>query len=128
MAVVAVAGCQSRTKATPTPAVQMPDGTALQTARRFEEQLLTAYDAQIRRTPLPDRGPLQVERAIHATHLLALHGTPASRGAAARHGTSTQSMLRSSARELRRLALAATNGPNAALFASIAASHTASAG
>jgi hypothetical protein len=39
-----------------------------------------------------------------------------------------RSALRTSAAELRRLALAAVDGANAALLASIAASHTASAG
>jgi hypothetical protein len=76
---------------------------------------------------LHKRGALQVERAIHATHLAALHGSaPSSPQRATAHVT--RSALRASAAELRRLALNATVGANAALLASIAASHTASAG
>lgn len=126
VAVVAVAGCQSRTKTTPPGAAHGPDAAALETARRIEAELLATYDRKIKRTPLHARGALQVERAIHSTHLSALHGSPAHPSAATRPG-SARALLRSSAGQLRRLALAATDGRTAALLASIAASHTASA-
>jgi hypothetical protein len=126
VAVVAVAGCQSRTKATPPPARE-PDAAALETARRFEAELLAAYDVMIRQTPLHARGALQVERAIHSAHLSALRGTPA-RAPAGTRRDSAQSLLHASAGQLRRLALGAADGGNAALLASIAASHGAGAG
>jgi hypothetical protein len=127
VAAVAVAGCQSRTKATPPPAAREPDAAALETARRFEAELLAAYDLMIKRTPLHARGALQVERAIHSTHLSALGGTP-THASSTSHRDSAQTLLRATADQLRRLALGAADGANAALFASIAASHTASAG
>jgi hypothetical protein len=126
-AAVAVAGCQSRTKSTPSPTTREPDAAALATARRFETELLAAYDRMIKRTPLHARGALQVERAIHSTHLTALHGKPAHSSPAAQRDSAV-ALLRASAGQLRRLALAATDGGNAALLASIAASHTVSAG
>lgn len=123
--VVVLAGCNdkkpaARPQQTPAP---VPDAAALATARRDELVLLATYDHLIKHTPLNKRGALQVERAIHATHLSALEGVgAASRGA----GHDLQHLLRASAQRLRRLSLAATSGANAALFASIAASHTAS--
>jgi hypothetical protein len=126
LAILAATGCQSRTKTTPTPP-QAPDDVALQTARQDEQALLAAYDAKLARLPLSKRGALQVERAIHATHLSALHGTGAHHAPPTATSTPLPVALRTSARQLRRLALDATDGANAALLASIAASHTASA-
>jgi hypothetical protein len=128
LALLAVAGCQSRTKETPLPPAAAPDHAALQSAREGEQALLAAYDTRIRSVPLHKRGALQVERAIHATHLAALHGTAAHHATPAPVTTPLDAALRASARTLRRLALHATEGANAALLASIAASHTASAG
>lgn len=89
--------------------------------------MLASYDLALKALPLQKRAPLQVERAIHAAHLASLPGT-ASAGAAARQPTQhLRSALRASAAELRRQALTAVDGGNAALLASIAASHTASA-
>jgi hypothetical protein len=101
-----------------------PDAAALAGARRDEIGLLAAYDHLITRTPLHKRGPLQVERAIHATHLSALRGTE---GPPRRRDHDINQALLRSAQRLRRLSLTATSGANAALLASIAASHTASA-
>jgi hypothetical protein len=126
-ALLAVAGCHSKPKATPTPPVQVPDQSALGTARVAEQALLASYDAKISSLPLHRRAPLQVERAIHATHLEALHGTVTTQTAPARSTASLAATLRASANQLRQLALNATEGQNAALLASIAASHTASA-
>jgi len=124
-ALVAVAGCHSKSKPSPSKPAVLPDAAALGTAGHLEKVLLAKYDAEIRRTPLHRRGALQVERAIHAAHLAALQGlAPPAAGSVAASG-STASLLRSSASELRRLALDATNGAHAALLASIAASHTA---
>lgn len=123
-----IAGCHSTKPATkPTPPPVVPDLEALQTARDAEAQLLTSYDAKMKHLPLHKRAPLQVERAIHATHLAALKGGPASVAAATPTHNLTAA-LKASATQLRRLALAATEGSNAALLASIAASHTASLG
>jgi hypothetical protein len=93
-------------------------------ARVAEARLLASYDAKIATLPLHKRAPLQVERAIHATHLAALQGTPRNQRRAHRV-QDLAAELRSSANRLRRLALSATNGTNAALLASIAAAHTA---
>lgn len=105
----------------PTPT---PDAAALAAARRGELDLLAAYDRKIKHTALHRRGPLQVERAIHETHLSALHGVETDH---AKPPASIQHELLRSATLLRRLSLSATNGTNAALLASIAASHMASA-
>jgi hypothetical protein len=126
-ALLAVAGCHSKPKATPTPPVQVPDASALQTARVAEQALLASYDATITSLPLHRRAPLQVERAIHSTHLEALDGSPATQSTSPRTMSSLVTALRTSAHQLRRLALDASDGQNAALLASIAASHTASA-
>lgn len=125
---VLVTGCHDHgstptTRPTSTPA-RVPDAAALATARRGELHLLAAYEREIRHAPLRQRGPLRVERAIHLTHLAALHGGDSSVIGAVGNVRHT---LRASAAELRRLSLAATDGTNAALLASIAASHTASA-
>lgn len=101
-----------------------PDAAALETARADEVDLLAAYDRLIAHAPAHRRAPLQVERAIHATHLAALHGVEAPTTSADRD---VERALRESARRLRRLALHATAGADAALLASIAASHTTSA-
>jgi hypothetical protein len=103
----------------------VPDAAALTAARRDEAALLAAYDAQIRTQPAHKRAPLQVERAIHATHLAALQG-PAASARRARASSDIAGALHASTAVLRRAALAATDGNNAALFASIAASHLAS--
>jgi hypothetical protein len=124
---VVLAGCNDKKPtATPPPtAAPVPDASALATARHDEVALLAAYDDLIKHTAVAKRGPLQVERAIHATHLSALKGIEG--GAQAHHHDNIEHALRASAQRLRRLSLAATLGANAALFASIAASHTASA-
>jgi hypothetical protein len=124
---LAVAGCRSGSNApAPRRTTTSPDAAALAQARDAEARLLASYDAAIKRLPLHRRAPLEVERAIHATHLAALKGTalPPRRG---HTGHDLSAALRSSAARLRRLALAAADGSNAALLASIAASHTASA-
>jgi hypothetical protein len=122
---VVLAGCNHKKPAaapssTPT---SLADAAALATARHDEVALVAAYDHLIKHTPISKRGALQVERAIHAAHLAALKGTPdPAQGA----HLDIQHALRASSQRLRRLSLAAANGANAALFASIAASHTAS--
>jgi hypothetical protein len=125
---LAVTGCHGKTahpSPTSTPTQPAPDAAALQSARAAEAELLAAYDAHIKTLPLHRRAPLQVERAIHATHLAALHGRPGD----ARSATPVDHLaksLRDSAAGLRRAALGATDGGNAALLARIAASHLAS--
>jgi hypothetical protein len=134
-AVLALVGCGKHTKpATPPPAAD-PDADALASAAAIEQVLLASYDARIAAASARVRPRLQVARAIHATHLGALHGsasTPAaSTPAASTPPASTPAAsvadirraLRASVATLRRLALAAEEGANAALLASIAASH-----
>jgi hypothetical protein len=127
-AAVVLAGCRAKTTATRTATSPSPDAAALLTARSTEQSLLASYDATIASLPLHKRAPLQVERAIHATHLEALHGKPPPSSSATPSASSLHHALRASARQLRALSLAAVDGGNAALLASIAASHTASAG
>jgi hypothetical protein len=126
IAVVAVAGCSKHAKPVVRPPAAAPDIAALRAARVGEVALLAAYDAKIRHASTSERAALDVERAIHATHLSALRGT-ASSAAAATPLHDLPHALRSSARVLRSFAVAATSGSNAALFASIAASHEAGA-
>jgi len=101
-----------------------PDAAALTEARVSEARLLASYDVKIATLPLHKRAPLQVERAIHATHLAALRGTSHERPAS-RPVQNLPAELRASAQRLRRLALAAVDGSHAALLASIAAAHAA---
>jgi hypothetical protein len=103
----------------------VPDAAALLAARDGERALLATYDAKIALASVGERPRLQVARAIHATHLSALHGTPAP---AVRRVHHLRSALLASAHQLSGLALAAVVGENAALLASIAAAHEASAG
>lgn len=129
LAALSVAGCGKHNKpisSKPTPVVP-PDAAALVTARGGERLLLASYDAKIAHASTRELPRLQVARAIHATHLSALSGTPSSSADIA-VVTDLHHALRASARQLRSLALAAQLGANAALFASIAASHETSAG
>jgi hypothetical protein len=133
LAGLAVVGCTKHpTHVPPKPAV-VPDAAALASARSSEAALLATYDAKIASSPLHKRAPLLVARAIHATHLAALHGTATGTGTGTGAGSPVGSTshvkraLRASAVQLRGLALAATDGTNAALLASIAASHETSA-
>jgi hypothetical protein len=117
-------GCSKHAKPIPPKPAVVPDAAALASARAGEQMLLDSYAAQIRATALHKRAPLEVARAIHATHLAALHGTPPTAGTTATAGAvPLRSALRASAASLRGFSLDATDGGNAALFASIAASH-----
>jgi hypothetical protein len=126
IAVLAVAGCGKHPKPAARAHLSVPDADALLTARNGERALLASYDAKIAHATKRQLPRLQVARAIHATHLDALHGTAAGTADIA-VVTHLRQALRASAKQLRSLALAATNGTDAALLASIAASHQASA-
>jgi hypothetical protein len=128
VAALAVAGCRSQSAHTISRPAGDPDAAALAAAREGELGLLTAYDAALKALPLHKRAPLQVERAIHAAHLAALPQAGTATVPAARPPKHLTSALRASAVVLRQHALDAVDGANAALLASIAASHTASAG
>jgi hypothetical protein len=127
LAALSVAGCHNKAK----PVRKQPraglDAAALSAARVGELRLLASYDAALGSLPLHKRAPLQVERAIHAAHLAALPGPASSASPTPRPTHHLHAALRVSAADLRRLALGAVDGANAALLASIAASHTASA-
>lgn len=128
VAVTLVACGKKRNPGTPptTPPPVPPDTAALTDARKGEEELIAWYDKAIARASLRHRPALQVERAIHVTHRAALRSTPADAVGLPIIANLRQA-LRTSARRLRRHALAATDGNNAALLASIAASHEVSA-
>jgi hypothetical protein len=119
-------GCRGGS-ASPGPSAKPPgpDAAALATARSGELQLLLSYDTAILRASAQQRPPLQVARALHATHLTALGATapPTTRRGRRIHDLPTA--LAASARSLRDLAVAAHDGHNAATLASIAASHAA---
>jgi hypothetical protein len=97
-----------------------------------EQALIAAYDRAVQGATGQHLAQLNVERAIHATHLAALkrYPPPAGRGGAVAviPPATLPASLRASAAARRRDALAATDGNNAALLASIAASHEVSAG
>lgn len=128
-AVLALVGCGKHTKPARPPPAADPDADALASAAAIEQVLLASYDARIAAASARARPRLQVARAIHATHLGALHGSsstpPASTSPASTpiEVADIRRTLRSSLATLRRLALAADEGANAALLASIAASH-----
>jgi hypothetical protein len=117
-----VVGCSKHPKPAPPRPVIVPDAPALAIARSSEQALLDTYAAKIRATPLHRRAPLQVARAVHTTHLAAL-STATSTGGTGVVTSGLRAALRASVVQLRGLALAATDGANAALLASIAASH-----
>lgn len=104
-----------------------PDAAVLNQARLAEQQLIAWYDGAIAVTS----GNVEViaaARASHAAHLAALHGgapampipTPSPAGTIA---PSIVSLLTSSTTTLRRAAVNAVDGTNAALLASISAAH-----
>jgi hypothetical protein len=125
-AVLSVAGCTKHAKPTVPVKPVNPDAAALVTAQDIERQLLASYHHKIRHASAHQRPVLEVERAIHAAHLEALHGRATS-GTVASIVPDLDSALRSSAATLRGLSLAAVEGADASLFASIAASHETSA-
>jgi hypothetical protein len=121
-----IAGCRGGS-ATPgrSPIAPGPDAAALATARHDEVRLLLSYDTAIRRASVKQRPPLQVARALHATHLSALGATPPPVGQRGPRIHDLPGALAASAQTLRSLAVSAHAGRNAATFASIAASHAA---
>lgn len=121
-ALLSVVGCRKPVKlVAPAPAVE-PDAAALLSARTIEQLLLASYDAKITRASARNRARLQVARAVHAAHLDALQGTSSTTADIA-VVANLRRALRTSVVTLRGLSLAAIDGTNAALFASIAASH-----
>jgi hypothetical protein len=125
-AVLLAAGCHRRVTPTPPAAPPDPDAAALNQARNLERLLLASYDAKLAVATGAQRPPLEQARALHAMHLRALRGSPTSSSDIAVEADLHQA-LRTSAATLRQLSLTAVDGPDAALLASIAGSHTASA-
>jgi hypothetical protein len=112
------------------PRLAGPDDAALTAARESERALVAAYDALAAAGRLT--GFVALCRDAHARHLAALGGDPpatptptSSNGAGAGDATRTTALELASADVLRAAAVAASSGETAALFASIAASHTA---
>jgi hypothetical protein len=139
-AVVTVAGCHHSSRR-PAAATPPPDAAAIRTATIDELELVATYDKLIRNAPAAKRPALEVERAIHATHLAALHsvnptglnptGLSSPTAGPVRSSTVAEGIpaaLRKSIGQLQSLATAAIVGANAALLASIAASHQVSLG
>lgn len=125
-AVLLAAGCHRHAAAAPPAAAPEPDLAAMNTARGIEQLLLSSYDARIAVATRTDRPGLEASRALHVAHLSALRG----RAATATGGAATADVHRllvTSAATLRSLSLNAVDGSNAALLASIAGSHSASA-
>jgi hypothetical protein len=128
LAALSVVGCHGSADSPGRSPAAGPDAAALATAREGELRLLAAYRARLRSVPLHKRAPLQVELAIHTAHLGALPRVPSATPTPHPPTGHLSEALRVSAAELRRLALGAVDGANAALLASIAASHTAGLG
>ena len=129
LAAVAVAGCHKAAKHGTATRKLIPDASAIYVARQIEHDLLAGYDKKIAAASAATRPGLVVQRAIHATHLKALgtgYAGPARFGNRITPGIHAE--LRQSVGELQQLALKATDGANAALLASIAASHQVSLG
>jgi hypothetical protein len=124
---LSVVACDKHTKRTVQTPPADPDAAALVTARALEQLLLASYDAKIAHASARHRPPLEVARAIHAAHLDALHGTTGATTADIAVVSNIRHELLVSASTLRGLSLDAVNGGNAALLASIAASHQTSA-
>lgn len=125
LAALGLAGCKH--SSTPSAPRVDPDASALASARAEELALIAAFDGQITGASGDTADALAASRAVHAAHLTALGGTPPP---APTVGTSTAPPfddigreLRRSAQSLRGLAVAASAGHNAAILASIAASH-----
>jgi hypothetical protein len=123
---LSVVACDKHTKRTVQAPVVPPDTDALVTARNVELLLLSSYDAKIAHASARHRPGLEVARAIHMAHLDALHGTTSSTTDIAAVAN-VRHELRVSVATLRGLSRDAVDGANAALFASIAASHQTSA-
>jgi predicted small lipoprotein YifL len=122
--VLSVAACGKHPKPVPPAPVVNPDAAALLTAQGIERGLLATYNHRIKHASAHEKPGLEVALTMHTAHLEALHGTAGT----ATTGTAPavhplKAVLRSSAATLRGLSLAAIDWTNAALFASIAASH-----
>ncbi|HTR69881.1 MAG TPA: hypothetical protein VMH41_06590 [Mycobacteriales bacterium] len=119
------AGCSAASSGHTPRAATTTDASGLARAHDLEQALITAYDAKIADATGSERARLEVERAIHVAHLGALRDRiPSATASPAASGhTPIAPLLRHSIRSLRSLALVATSGADAALFASIAASH-----
>lgn len=129
MALLATAGCHSRARR-PTAKPATVDAEAVEAAASRERMIVATCDAAIARAAVADLPALQVARAVHATHLAALHDAGALPSTSAPSTVAPRRLIpvvRQSASELRGLAIRARSGANAALFASIAASHEVSA-
>lgn len=81
--------------------------------------IVGAYDAAIASATGSQLTRLAAERAVHAQHLAALHAAPS----ATPLPGDIKALLRSSVAELRAAAVTAVDGANAALLASVGASH-----
>jgi hypothetical protein len=125
LAALTLAGCKTRSAASSQPAD--PDAAALRAARASEQMLLGSYDAAIASARGAAAVRLRTERALHAQHLAALGGGPPIRPPTAGPPAEPGPALRRTAATFRAFAVAAVRGGNAALLASIAASHEAMA-
>jgi hypothetical protein len=127
-----VAGCRPKRRRPSPPAAA--DTTAVADALMAERELLGAYDAVIARADVAAATALSRARARHSAHVAALaaatrtptapiSSTPVPAAPAAHVGAD----LKQSVRTLQAAAIAAADGPTAALLASIAAEHAADA-
>jgi predicted small lipoprotein YifL len=125
-AVLSVAACGKRPNPVVPPQAVNPDAAAIATAQDIERELLATYGDKIANASARERPALEVANAVHAAHLAALHGSTSTTSVITAR-THLRRALKKSAVTLRGLSLAAVDGANAALFASIAASHETSA-
>lgn len=129
-AVLTAAGCSSHHSASNRQAAVDPDAPLLVRAHDDEATLIAGYDALLAHATGQRRAQLLVQRAAHSVHLeaLAVHRNTASASASAAvvpRGSQLQRELTTSARRLQTAAETIRDGGNAALLASIAASHQA---
>jgi hypothetical protein len=107
-----------------TPPKASPDAASLAQARAGEAELIAVYDAAIVAARGRRVDTLTTARDAHAAHLAALAGTSTPAPTATLPPFSEiDALLRGSAASLRTFAVSAAIGGNAAVFASIAASH-----
>jgi hypothetical protein len=124
-----LAACSGK-KHRPSAAPPHPDDAAMVAAHLEEQALISAYTSALADAKPKQQAHLEVELAVHRTHLAALSGYPPRPGTAVPivAPAGIRRALAASAGTARAAAVDATDGSNAALLASIAASHSVSAG
>jgi hypothetical protein len=124
-----IAACSGK-KHPKTSSAPPPDQAAMQTAYREEQKLIGLYKDALKQASPATQAKLEVELAVHETHLSALHAFAVPTTYSPVGGVTDKQLkhtLHAAATSGQQAAVNATEGSNAALLASIAASHTISA-